>query len=74
MSKNKNTLSLNIEIKKIDVDDRYFTIKYKYILDGKQKIGEIHEDYEGWENKEWKEILEEGEALRCALQDIAEDY
>lgn len=70
----KDELALNVKIKNIDVDEYYSTIEYTYTINGKQKKGEHNEDYEGWGQKEWKKMLESGEALRVVLQDIAEKY
>lgn len=74
MSK-KNKLSLEIIIDKIIVEDEsYYSVKYTYTLNGKTKKGLYENDYEGWTIKQWKEQLEDGYALKCALEDIQQKY
>lgn len=72
MSKLK--LSLEIEIKKIEVDEYYYNIDFIYIINGKPKKGTYESDYDGWTIKEWEKELEKGEALALILQQISDNY
>ena len=64
--------NLEVEIKNIEVEDRYYSFNYKITLDGKVRKQEYYEDDfdNGMTDKEWKEELESGYALECALQDF----
>ncbi len=67
-------LKLEIKIEKIDVDERYFEIHYKYSLNGETWQNDMYDS--DWSNgmtvSEWREILEDGYALERALQEVAE--
>ena len=71
----KNKLKLEIEILKIDVEDREFEIHYRYSFDeGEWKTDIYGSDYDnGSSPKKWKKELENGIALQGVLQRIAED-
>jgi len=68
----KTTLKLEIEVLNIKVDEGYYSFDYTYTLNGKKKKASYDSDYEGWTIKEWKNCLEKGEAIKTALQQIAE--
>ena len=70
-----NILNLNIVILKIEVDDDYYSIKYDWYANGKKKKASYESDYDnGMTPLGWKNELENGEAIRIALLQIAEDY
>lgn len=74
MKKGNSKLKLEIEIDNIEVKDSYYSFDYLYTLNGKQKKASYGSDYGGWTRKQWKEMLFGGEAIRIALQEVAEDY
>ena len=67
-------LKLELEIDNIEVEDGYYSFSYHYTLNGKRKSKDYESDYEGWTEKQWTKELERGEALKTALQKIAEDF
>lgn len=67
-------LKLELEIDNIKVEDGNYSFSYHYTLNGKRKSKYYGSDYEGWTEKQWKKALENGEALKTALQEIAEDF
>ena len=68
----KTKLTLEIIIDKIEVDERYYDIDYHYFRNGVKKKGNLNSDYEGWTIKEFKKYLEDGGALKNALEEIAQ--
>lgn len=71
----KNKLNFSIEIKSIEVDGIWYTIKYIYSDGtGMWEEKEITGDHSWEKPEEWKRALEEGEALRMALSDVADNY
>lgn len=63
---------IEIEIKKIKVDNMYYSFEYKIIIDGNvEKVGSYNNDHE-WHNNpnEFKEHLKNGGAIRIALEQI----
>jgi hypothetical protein len=68
-------MKLDISIVKIEVDEYYYIIYYKWKLNNKNEKKESYEsDYEGWSMKEFKEKLEKGEALKIVLSNITDTF
>lgn len=69
-------LHIKIVVHSIDVDsDGYFSFKYDWTKnDGRKIKGFYSNDFEGQTAAEWKRSLLNGEALRLALQQIAEAF
>lgn len=73
--KEKTTGTIEVLVTKIEVDDRYYTINYKYSIDGKTwKKAEVNSDYESWERDEFEEFLRGGDAVKIALEDVMSEY
>ena len=63
--------SFEVEITKIEVDDGYYTINYRYRRDGKGWKKDIYDsDFDGRSDKEWQKELENGVALENILQHL----
>jgi len=69
MNKERN---IKIEIISIEVDDFYFTIRYKLTIDGKITKDEYNSDYSSWEREDFEEYLEDGGALDTIQGELAE--
>lgn len=69
------TLKLDIKIKEIDVDSCYYSIRYKYRINGCAWKEDKYSN--GWGNdmttEEWREALEEKVAMEYVLQQISEN-
>jgi hypothetical protein len=66
---------IEVEIENIEVDNGYYSFDYTITVDGKRKEKEIYSsDYdEGvWKEKAFKKTLEEGEAVRLALENFSQ--
>lgn len=64
---------LEIEIKKIEVEGKWFTIDYIAKYDGEVYTEEINDDHV-WDADEWHEELEGGEAAKMAFRDFIEKH
>ena len=64
--------NLEVEIKNIEVCEYYYSFKYKVFLDGKVKWkGDYENDWgNGMTIKEFKELLEDGEALKIVFEEL----
>lgn len=77
MNKKRYSLDIRIEVFAIEVDDNYYSFKYNWHKNGQTtpRKGFYDSDYDnGMSASEWKEELQRGEALRIALQQVAEEY
>lgn len=63
---------IEVEIKKLRVDQRYYRFDYIITIDGKEKeCGHYNSDH-CWQNdlKRFKRLLKNGEAVRLALEQL----
>lgn len=60
---------IEVEVSKLEVDERYYSFSYKVSVNGKLKDkGRIEDDYENGDTpEEWRETLEDGYALSQAM-------
>lgn len=62
---------IEVEIKDVDVEDGYYSFKYRLTVDGKKRKWESYDsDFDGYSDKQWEKILKESYALECALRDF----
>lgn len=63
---------IEVQIWDIEVDEEYYTIQYKVLMEGKVvDEGEVNDDYENGETpKQWKKTLEKGEAFNIVLSRV----
>jgi len=68
----KRKLKVEVEVKNISVDDRYYSFEYRLTVGGRTRDWKYYEnDYQNGKTKEeWTEFLEEGYAFQIALQDF----
>lgn len=65
---------IEVEISNIEVDERYFSFDYKITLNGKATKGCYESDYENGDTpKQWKKFLENGYAVKLALEDYSQE-
>lgn len=71
----KTLLEIRIELGAIDVDNEgYYSFTYNWYKNGGEKRHRLYSsDYEGQTRGEWLKKLRNGEALRIAIQEIAEE-
>ena len=74
MKKEHSKLKLEIEVCNIEIKDGYYSFYYIYTLNGKKKKKSYDSDYDGWTEKQWKEMLIGGEAIKIALEEIANNF
>lgn len=71
MSKLKTVIE--ISIKNISVEERYYTIDYEVKVDGKKRVGSYESSYDnGMSHGEWKECLEDGQAMENIIGEIGD--
>jgi len=62
--------NIKVTISDIEIDDKYFSFNYQVTVNGADYGQETYESDHCWsdDKKGWREMLEEGEALKLAVE------
>jgi hypothetical protein len=61
---------INMEIKDIKVDERYFSFKWKALVNAKSYRGKYESDYDSQTAEQLRKTLEKGFAFELSLEEL----
>lgn len=61
-----------VQIDNIEIDEKYYSFKWKALVGKKKYSGKYDSDYDGYTKKEMVKILEKGYALEIVLERLGQ--